>query len=160
MGTVSNTVWQHVAVTYDKASGLAALYANGSAVTTTNLGSFTRWHRLAVAHRISPTERLTPVECPARRHLLEHSTSQARWTKSQPIDGRSVQRRSRPLPDRGPANVSNCPRRSGVSRKVPLSSRAESALFARECGRKPAAPIPVASQRDRQLPGPWTRSWH
>jgi len=33
--------WQHVALTYDKASGLAALYVNGSAVTQTNLGSFT-----------------------------------------------------------------------------------------------------------------------
>jgi hypothetical protein len=33
--------WQHVALTYDTGSGLAALYVNGSAVTQTNLGSFT-----------------------------------------------------------------------------------------------------------------------
>ena len=33
--------WQHIAVTYDKASGAAALYLNGSPVVVTNLGSFT-----------------------------------------------------------------------------------------------------------------------
>ena len=32
--------WQHVALTYDRSSGLAAFYLNGSAVTLTNLGSF------------------------------------------------------------------------------------------------------------------------
>ena len=34
-------VWQHVALTYDKSSGLAALYFNGSVVAQTNFGSFT-----------------------------------------------------------------------------------------------------------------------
>ena len=34
-------VWQHVALTYDKASGTGAIYINGVAVTTINLGSFT-----------------------------------------------------------------------------------------------------------------------
>jgi len=34
-------VWQHVALTYDKASGLAALYVNGASVTVTNIGSIT-----------------------------------------------------------------------------------------------------------------------
>lgn len=34
-------VWQHVALTYDKSSGLAVLYFNGNPVTRTNLGSFT-----------------------------------------------------------------------------------------------------------------------
>ena len=33
--------WQHIAMTYDKASGLAVLYINGTAVTQTNIGSFT-----------------------------------------------------------------------------------------------------------------------
>jgi hypothetical protein len=33
--------WQHIAMTYDKASGLATLYINGVAVTQTNLASFT-----------------------------------------------------------------------------------------------------------------------
>lgn len=32
--------WQHVALTYDRASGLAVLYTNGTAVAQTNLGSF------------------------------------------------------------------------------------------------------------------------
>lgn len=34
-------VWQHIALTYDKASGLAAFYINGIVVTQANLGSFT-----------------------------------------------------------------------------------------------------------------------
>jgi hypothetical protein len=34
-------VWQHVALSYDKGSGVAVLYFNGNAVTQTNLGSFT-----------------------------------------------------------------------------------------------------------------------
>ncbi len=34
-------VWQHVALTYDKATGTAVLYFNGNPVTQTNLGSFT-----------------------------------------------------------------------------------------------------------------------
>jgi hypothetical protein len=33
--------WQHVALTYDKASGLAALYINGTVAVQSNLGSFT-----------------------------------------------------------------------------------------------------------------------
>lgn len=33
--------WQHVAVSYDKVTGQAALYVNGNSVVTTNLGSFT-----------------------------------------------------------------------------------------------------------------------
>jgi len=35
------SIWQHVAFTYDKASGNAVLYFNGNPVTQTNLGSFT-----------------------------------------------------------------------------------------------------------------------
>jgi hypothetical protein len=34
-------VWQHIAMTYDKASGVAMLYINGNAVTVTNFGTFT-----------------------------------------------------------------------------------------------------------------------
>ncbi len=34
-------VWQHIALTYDKAAGTAVLYFNGNPVTQTNLGSFT-----------------------------------------------------------------------------------------------------------------------
>jgi len=34
-------VWQHIALTYDKASGVGVLYINGTGVTVTNLGSFT-----------------------------------------------------------------------------------------------------------------------
>ncbi len=33
--------WQHVAISYDKASGLAAIYHNGIVVTQANLGTFT-----------------------------------------------------------------------------------------------------------------------
>lgn len=33
--------WQHVALSYDKASGLAAIYHNGNIVTQANLGTFT-----------------------------------------------------------------------------------------------------------------------
>ncbi len=34
-------VWQHVALTYDKTSGLATLYINGAVATQSNFGSFT-----------------------------------------------------------------------------------------------------------------------
>src|SRR6185503_6161920 len=37
--TTSN--FYHVALTYDKASGLAAIYINGNSVTQQNLGTFT-----------------------------------------------------------------------------------------------------------------------
>ena len=40
-GTVATGVWQHVALTYDKASGMAVIYLNGNIVATNNLGSFT-----------------------------------------------------------------------------------------------------------------------
>ncbi|MBI3849394.1 MAG: immunoglobulin domain-containing protein [Verrucomicrobia bacterium] len=40
-GLATLDVWQHVALTYDKATGVAALYFDGSAVTRTNLGTFT-----------------------------------------------------------------------------------------------------------------------
>jgi hypothetical protein len=40
-GVISTGSWQHVALTYDRTSGVAALYCNGAAVATTNLGVFT-----------------------------------------------------------------------------------------------------------------------
>ncbi|MBI5384903.1 MAG: immunoglobulin domain-containing protein [Verrucomicrobia bacterium] len=40
-GVLASHTMQHVALTYDKASGLAALYVNGAQVALTNLGSFT-----------------------------------------------------------------------------------------------------------------------
>jgi hypothetical protein len=38
---LTNNVWQHVAVTYDKSSGVGTLYINGAAVAQSNLGTFT-----------------------------------------------------------------------------------------------------------------------
>jgi hypothetical protein len=38
---VTAGVWQHVALTYDRSSGNAAIYLNGTPVVQTNLGSFT-----------------------------------------------------------------------------------------------------------------------
>ena len=40
-GTVASNVFQHVALTYDKSSGLAAIYYNGQIVSQQNFGSFT-----------------------------------------------------------------------------------------------------------------------
>ncbi len=40
-GLLATNVFQHVALTYDKASGAAAIYLNGVPVAQTNLGSFT-----------------------------------------------------------------------------------------------------------------------
>ncbi len=40
-GLLASGVFQHIALTYDKATGLAALYLNGSRVALTNLGTFT-----------------------------------------------------------------------------------------------------------------------
>jgi hypothetical protein len=40
-GLVTSGVWQHVALSYDKSSGIGAIYLNGSVVGQTNLGSFT-----------------------------------------------------------------------------------------------------------------------
>jgi len=34
-------VWQHIALTYDKASGIAVIYINGAVAVQSNLGSFT-----------------------------------------------------------------------------------------------------------------------
>jgi hypothetical protein len=38
---ITNGVWQHVALTFNRLTGLAALYVNGRSVGQTNLGSFT-----------------------------------------------------------------------------------------------------------------------
>ena len=40
-GVVVPNTYQHIALTYDKASGIAVLYCNGLAVQSSNLGSFT-----------------------------------------------------------------------------------------------------------------------
>ena len=40
-GALMSNAWQHVAVTYDKASGSAMLYLDGAVVLTESLGSFT-----------------------------------------------------------------------------------------------------------------------
>jgi len=40
-GIVKTGQWQHVALTYDRASGWAGIFVNGTPVTVTNLGSFT-----------------------------------------------------------------------------------------------------------------------
>ena len=40
-GVVVSNTYQHIALTYDKASGIAVLYRNGIAVQTSNLGTFT-----------------------------------------------------------------------------------------------------------------------
>src|SRR6185436_7671527 len=39
-GLLSTSVWQHVAVTYERLSGTARLFFNGAAVATANLGNF------------------------------------------------------------------------------------------------------------------------
>jgi hypothetical protein len=38
---LTNNAWQHVAMTYDKSTGIGALFVDGSPVTVTNLGLFT-----------------------------------------------------------------------------------------------------------------------
>ena len=40
-GLLQTNSWQHVALTYDKSSGVAVLYWNGTVVVSTNFGSFT-----------------------------------------------------------------------------------------------------------------------
>ena len=40
-GLILSGKWQHVALSYDKASGNAAIYLNGVQVAQSNLGSFT-----------------------------------------------------------------------------------------------------------------------
>jgi subtilisin-like proprotein convertase family protein len=40
-GLLTAGVWQHIAVSYDKASGVGALYLNGAVVAQTTFGSFT-----------------------------------------------------------------------------------------------------------------------
>lgn len=41
LNTIRGYSWQHVAVTYDKTTGIAALYSDGALVVSTNLGFFT-----------------------------------------------------------------------------------------------------------------------
>lgn len=52
-GVVTNGVFQHVALTYDKASGVATLYCNGAVVAQETLGSFTpkTWQNLHLGRR-------------------------------------------------------------------------------------------------------------
>ncbi len=54
-GVVASEVFQHVALTYDKASGVATLYCNGVAVAQQELGSFTPLtiYDLYIGRRIS-----------------------------------------------------------------------------------------------------------
>lgn len=42
-GLITSNIWQHVAATYDKTSGIAALYINGSLITETNFGPLEPW---------------------------------------------------------------------------------------------------------------------
>ncbi|MBK7393698.1 MAG: hypothetical protein IPI64_10430 [Chloracidobacterium sp.] len=59
-GVIAPNEWQHVAMTYDKASGIATLYRNGSIVAgPTNLGSFTPRTNsdLYLGYRVSPAYR-------------------------------------------------------------------------------------------------------
>lgn len=39
-GAVTNAIWQHVALTFDKTSGLAQVFVNGVSLAQTNLGTF------------------------------------------------------------------------------------------------------------------------
>ena len=41
LNAIVTKAWQHIAITYDKVSGIATIYINGTRVTTTNFGSFT-----------------------------------------------------------------------------------------------------------------------
>jgi hypothetical protein len=54
--TVAANVFQHVALTYDKASGMALIYLNGAVVARQNLGSFTPQtsYDLYLGRRASP----------------------------------------------------------------------------------------------------------
>lgn len=63
-GVVVPNQWQHVAMTYDSASGIAAIYLNGSIVAgPTNLGSFTPRTNsdLYLGLRVSPAYRFSGV---------------------------------------------------------------------------------------------------
>jgi len=55
-GVLNTNNWQHVAVTYDKTSGLGKLYLNGTEVASANLGSFTpeTSYNLYFGRRASP----------------------------------------------------------------------------------------------------------
>lgn len=59
-GVIAPNEWQHVSMTYDKTTGIATLYRNGSIVAgPTNLGSFTPRTNsdLYLGYRVSPTYR-------------------------------------------------------------------------------------------------------
>jgi hypothetical protein len=55
-GALSTNVFQHVAVTYDKATGMGVLYINGTSVYSANFGSFTpiTSYDLYLGRRASP----------------------------------------------------------------------------------------------------------
>jgi hypothetical protein len=55
-GVLNTSNWQHVAVTYDRTSGLGKLYLNGAQVASENLGSFTPQtsYDLYLGRRASP----------------------------------------------------------------------------------------------------------
>jgi len=57
-GVVQSNVWQHVALTYDKASGQGVLYYNGTVVASQNLGSYTprtAGRNVYFGRRVAPT---------------------------------------------------------------------------------------------------------
>ncbi|HEX4343091.1 MAG TPA: LamG-like jellyroll fold domain-containing protein, partial [Verrucomicrobiae bacterium] len=56
-GVLMSNVWQHVALTYDKASGVATLYDNGAIVAQQTLGTYTprtAGRNLYIGRRVAP----------------------------------------------------------------------------------------------------------
>jgi len=56
-GALTSNIWQHVALTYDKASGVAVLYVNGAIAAQENLGSYTprtAGRNLHIGRRVAP----------------------------------------------------------------------------------------------------------
>jgi hypothetical protein len=60
-GLLLSNVFQHVAATYDKASGAAALYLNGQVVAQTNIGSFTPYTSADMYVGWRPSGPFTPL---------------------------------------------------------------------------------------------------
>lgn len=55
-GLIASGVWQHIGATYDKSTGTASLYCNGSLVLQTNLGSFSPYtaQNFSIGHEMDP----------------------------------------------------------------------------------------------------------
>ncbi len=103
-------VFQHVALTYDKASGLTALYVNGVQVAQTNLGSFTPYTTSALYLGVRPSGSASG----AYQGSIDEASVYARALTAQEIQSISSAGAAGKCPDRRPPVITEQPQSRSV----------------------------------------------